>query len=202
MTVRIAFYDLDRTVTRLPTWMAFLLFGAARTAPWRLLLLPAVGLAALARAAGLLSRDRLKETMHALMLGRTMTVIEEVGERLLLEIDDRFPTFVGRPADDADEDRMPAAFRDTSVAAAERLVRVRSKTTGYIQVIDHEALIATAREHDLIVRLHYQPGDFAHTGSVLVEAWPAERADEDAVHDLRRPSPPAPGARRSRTYAS
>ena len=77
MTVRIAFYDLDRTITRLPTWMAFLLFGAARTAPWRLLLLPAVGLAALARTTGLLSRDRLKESMHALMLGRTMTVAAE-----------------------------------------------------------------------------------------------------------------------------
>ncbi|WP_019515482.1 HAD family hydrolase [Sphingomonas sp. Mn802worker] len=73
MTVRIAFYDLDRTVTRLPTWTPFLLFAAARTAPWRLLLLPAIGLAALARTAGLLSRDRLKEAMHALMLGRTMT---------------------------------------------------------------------------------------------------------------------------------
>lgn len=77
MTVRIAFYDLDRTVTRLPTWMAFLLFGAARTAPWRLLLLPVVGLAALARTAGLISRDRLKETMHALLVGRTMTVAAE-----------------------------------------------------------------------------------------------------------------------------
>jgi HAD superfamily hydrolase (TIGR01490 family) len=78
MTIRIAFYDLDRTVTRLPTWLAFLLFGAARTAPWRLLFLPAVGLAALARTAGLLSRDRLKESMHALMLGRTMTVAAEI----------------------------------------------------------------------------------------------------------------------------
>jgi HAD superfamily hydrolase (TIGR01490 family) len=77
MTVRIAFYDLDRTVTRLPTWMTFLLFGSARTAPWRLLLLPAVGLAALARTAGLLSRDQLKEVMHALMLGRTMTIAAE-----------------------------------------------------------------------------------------------------------------------------
>lgn len=67
------------------------------------------------------------------------SVIKEAGERLLCEVDDRFPAFVGHPAEDTDEDRLPAAFRDTSAAAAERLVQVRSKTTGYIQVVDHGA---------------------------------------------------------------
>lgn len=67
-----AFYDLDRTVTRLPTWSAFLLFAASRRAPWRLALAPLLLAAAAAYQLRLLSRDRLKETMHALLLGRSI----------------------------------------------------------------------------------------------------------------------------------
>ena len=44
--LRVAIYDLDRTVVRTPTFTLFLLWAAWREAPWRLLLLPA--LAALA----------------------------------------------------------------------------------------------------------------------------------------------------------
>ena len=69
---RIAFYDLDRTVTRLPTWSAFLLFGALSGPRWRLALVPGVAGAALAHALRLVGRDRLKEVMHRLMLGETV----------------------------------------------------------------------------------------------------------------------------------
>lgn len=68
-TDRIAIYDLDRTLTSLPTWTPFLLFAARRLSPARLLLLPGVALAAGGRSAGLLHRDRLKEAMHRLLLG-------------------------------------------------------------------------------------------------------------------------------------
>ena len=66
---RYAFYDLDRTITRLPTWSAFLLYAATRRAPWRLALVPAAALAALGHKGGLLNRDRLKEIMHRLLIG-------------------------------------------------------------------------------------------------------------------------------------
>ena len=36
-----------------------------------------------------------------------------------------------------------------------------------------------------MIRLQYQSGDFTHKGSVLLEAWPAERCDEDAAEALR-----------------
>ena len=69
---RIAIYDLDRTVTRLPTWSRFLLHAAFIHAPQRLALLPLVGLAALLGAVGVIDRKALKETMHRLMLGRAI----------------------------------------------------------------------------------------------------------------------------------
>ena len=65
----LAVYDMDRTVTRRPTYVAFLLHCAVRRAPWRLLLLPLVVLSVLAYAARLIDRAKLKEINHRLLIG-------------------------------------------------------------------------------------------------------------------------------------
>lgn len=67
--VRISFYDLDQTITRLPTWTPFLLHAAKMIAPWRLGLVPIFGIVALSHR----NRDRRKEAMHRLMLGGTIS---------------------------------------------------------------------------------------------------------------------------------
>lgn len=68
-THRLAIYDLDRTITHAPTWTPFLLRSARTRAPWRLLLVPAAGFAALGYAARLIDRGRLKQWMQRLLLG-------------------------------------------------------------------------------------------------------------------------------------
>jgi HAD superfamily hydrolase (TIGR01490 family) len=68
----LAVYDMDRTITRRPTYTPFLLHCATRRAPWRLLFLPLVILSMLAYAARLIDRARLKEINHHLLLGRTI----------------------------------------------------------------------------------------------------------------------------------
>jgi HAD superfamily hydrolase (TIGR01490 family) len=65
----LAIYDMDRTVTRRPTYTPFLLHCAVRRAPWRLLLMPVVLLSMLAYVARLIDRGRLKEINHRLLLG-------------------------------------------------------------------------------------------------------------------------------------
>src|ERR671920_331367 len=65
----LAVYDMDRTVTRRPTYTPFLLHCALRRAPWRLLFLPLVLLAMLAYVTRLIDRARLKEINHRLLLG-------------------------------------------------------------------------------------------------------------------------------------
>ena len=70
MKVGIAIYDMDRTVTRRPTYAAFLLHAALRLAPWRLLLLPVSLLLTLAYAFGAIDRGRLKELNYTLLVGR------------------------------------------------------------------------------------------------------------------------------------
>ncbi len=69
----IAIYDMDRTITRRGTYIAWLLFWAWRRAPWRLLLLPATGMFGAAYLLGLIDRGRLKEASQALLMGAGVT---------------------------------------------------------------------------------------------------------------------------------
>lgn len=66
----LAIYDMDRTVTRRPTYTPFLLHCALRRAPWRLIFLPLVACSMLAYLARLIGRGELKEINHHLLLGR------------------------------------------------------------------------------------------------------------------------------------
>ncbi|MEI5686068.1 MULTISPECIES: DUF2254 domain-containing protein [Sphingomonas] len=126
------------------------------------------------------------------------SVIEDVGDRLLRGIDDRFPRFIGEAPDDHDStaEKLPATFRDTADAAvgADRFV-VTAKDTGYIQFLDDETVMRVARENGLVLRLQYQPGDFVHIGRALVEAWPPGRCDDKCADALR--DAVAIGSRRS-----
>ncbi|WP_265587171.1 HAD family hydrolase [Sphingomicrobium arenosum] len=69
MTTDLAIYDMDKTVTRRPTYTPFLLHCAMERAPWRLALLPLVALSLLAYGVKAIDRARLKEINHRLLIG-------------------------------------------------------------------------------------------------------------------------------------
>lgn len=110
-------------------------------------------------------------------------VVEDVGDRLLASIGRRHPGVVGAPAPahaaaDAPPS-IPAAFwPDASVTDAANRALIAAPSTGYLQVVEDETLMAFARRHDLVLRLQHQPGDFVQEGRTIVEAWPPERYDE------------------------
>jgi HAD superfamily phosphoserine phosphatase-like hydrolase len=68
--MRIVIYDLDRTLTRKPTFTPFLAFAARRIAPWRLGLLPVWVAMMIGHKLGLVDRTALKRRGMRLMLGR------------------------------------------------------------------------------------------------------------------------------------
>ncbi len=67
---RVAIYDMDRTITHSGTYSGFLIHVARRRQPWRLLLLPLVGLAGAAYALRLVDRSRLKAINLRLLVGK------------------------------------------------------------------------------------------------------------------------------------
>ena len=68
----IAIYDMDETITRRPTLLPFLLSVSFRLAPWRVLLLPAVGATVAGYLLGAVDRARLKELNQRWLLGDTV----------------------------------------------------------------------------------------------------------------------------------
>lgn len=69
MTAKLAFYDMDRTITVHPTYARFLLWMVLRIAPWRALLLPLSAAAGLGYLLRLIHRDQLKQINQRLLLG-------------------------------------------------------------------------------------------------------------------------------------
>ncbi|RZM33668.1 MAG: hypothetical protein EOP67_21170, partial [Sphingomonas sp.] len=77
-SVRLAIYDMDKTITHMPTWTPFLLHTARTSgAPWRLALVPFAGVAALGYVGRLISRGRLKYVMQRMMLGKRLSPAQE-----------------------------------------------------------------------------------------------------------------------------
>jgi HAD superfamily hydrolase (TIGR01490 family) len=72
MMIRLAIYDMDRTITRLPTFISFLLHAARRREPWRLLLVPLVGLTVALYGLRLIDRSRLKVWNQSLLVGASI----------------------------------------------------------------------------------------------------------------------------------
>ncbi|MBX9858144.1 MAG: HAD-IB family phosphatase [Sphingomonas sp.] len=66
---RLAIFDMDKTITRAPTWTRFLIHYAWAYAPWRLALLPVAALIAAGHPLRLIDRARLKQATHWLLIG-------------------------------------------------------------------------------------------------------------------------------------
>ena len=140
--VRIAIYDMDKTITRTPTWTRFLIAGARRRAPWRLALLPLAGLAALGHPLRLVDRARLKGMTQRLMLGRRLTAAE------VAELIDAFAEAIDRDAVMAEARARIAADR----AAGYRLVLATASYRYYAEAIARrlafDAVVATEVRRD------------------------------------------------------
>jgi HAD superfamily hydrolase (TIGR01490 family) len=69
----LAIYDMDKTITATPTWTRFLVHAARENAPWRLALLPVVGIGGIAYLAKRIDRARLKQFSQRVMLGHALS---------------------------------------------------------------------------------------------------------------------------------
>ena len=83
-TTMLSVFDLDRTLTILPTYTPFLLFAIRTRAPWRVLLLPLLLPVALLYALKLVPRRAMKQAMHRIALGAALP------EREAARLADRF----------------------------------------------------------------------------------------------------------------
>ena len=80
----------------------------------------------------------------------------------------------------------PALVGTPEVQAEPEGYPVRVTGTGYIQYIDPAAMLALAREKNLVIRLLHQPGHFVRLGAVVALVWPAGQVDKQVAKLIRR----------------
>lgn len=102
------------------SWVPFLLFWMRRCAPWRLVLLPMVGLGGLAYAAGWLSRGAMKAWSHRWLIGPRVSAAQ-----LAAVADDFAEQFVAAHA------MAPARMAIAEDALAGRRVVIASASYGF-----------------------------------------------------------------------
>ncbi len=177
--IRLAIYDMDRTITRRPTFTPFLFHAALTLAPWRLLLLPAVGVTIVLYALRMIDRARLKEWNQTMLVGHS------VDPATLAPIVDSFAAKTERgnlragakaqlAADKAEGYRLvlaTASYRLYSCAIAERLGMDGCIATNTLVGLDTRIMAKIDGENC------YGPGKLR-----MIEAWMHDQgiAREDA----------------------
>ena len=63
---------------------------------------------------------------------------------------------------------------------------VQVNSTGYIQYVDPETLIALATEKNLVIRLLHKPGHFVRRDMAVALVWPAGRVDDDLEQQIHQ----------------
>jgi len=176
---RIAIYDLDRTITRAPTWTPFLLHAVLRHAPWRLALLPVVLGAAGLKGLGLIHRDRLKQVMHRAALGTLSPArAERLGAAWLVRFG---PAQIRRKARAQSAADRAAGYRIVVATAAYRFY-----AEAIARDVGADAVIATATALD--ARGHLLPrieggNCYGPAKRAMIESWlAAEGIDRAAAH--------------------
>jgi len=98
-------------------------------------------------------------------------IVAGVARETRQAIDHLFPQRLGEDPDEDVVEPVPALLRERTAQP------VPARQTGYIQAVDLDALLAFARDRQLVVRMEHGIGDFAIEDTTLVSLLPRGRAD-------------------------
>ncbi|MCW8087808.1 DUF2254 domain-containing protein [Sabulicella glaciei] len=131
-----------------------------------------------------------------LALGCVLALLVFIQELSTIAVANEVVARVGREFDEAIE-HLPRLENDAETElegeeeAAEDLWRtaaaLEQRQEGYVQSIDHDALLAWADQHGAMLRLDFRAGDFVVAGDRRILVWPAEMAEaaeRDSICEL------------------
>jgi len=96
------------------------------------------------------------------------SLLERVSRTLSDRIEVLFPTEIGEAASTSEGSRkLPGDFETRS-----EVIRFEG-SDGYLQYIDHEALLEIAEERDLVIAIASSPGDYLTWGSIVARVYPS-----------------------------
>lgn len=103
-------------------------------------------------------------------------LIETIAGELRRTTEHMFPD-----VDEVDHARPAPVQADLPADFETRGVQVDAHSTGYVQVLDVERLVALAREHDLVVRLDTRPGRFVVHSTPFATVYPRDRVTDEVA---------------------
>lgn len=111
---------------------------------------------------------------------QTPNVLAAVAGDLRAAIEELYPEPIGRegPGDGALRTQVPERFATEAVPAP-------APAGGYVRRVEADALLAAARDADVVVRVERPPGAFVAAGDALLLVWPADRASPEVIERLR-----------------
>lgn len=116
---------------------------------------------------------------HASTIIQASHVIADVADDLERAIERLFPKEIGHSKLQSQQlvGEIPQDFDSNACS-------VRAKNTGYLQVIDDQALLKAACKHDLLLRLQARPGKFVSKGNILVQVYPEKRVNQKLIDKI------------------
>jgi HAD superfamily hydrolase (TIGR01490 family) len=179
---KLAIYDMDKTVTRAPTWTRFLLHAAKARAPWRLALFPAAGVAGLLYFLGVYDRGGLKQATQRLMLGPALTP-EAMAALAESFADEVVATDVLRGARDRIEADRADGYRLVLATASHRYYAERiAKRLGFDDVV---ATDASRDAHGRILPVIEGDNCYGAVKLRMIESWMAQEGLQRAEAHIR-----------------
>ncbi|RKQ71044.1 putative membrane protein [Litorimonas taeanensis] len=86
-----------------------------------------------------------------------------VGRRLRQDIEGRYASDIGEALhpDSINTDNYPV----------DKAIEIKAKAEGYVQAINHKALIEKIAAANAVAKIEYRPGDFVTKGDVIIRVW-------------------------------
>lgn len=101
-----------------------------------------------------------------------------IGQELREQITRNFGKLGGKVEDSF---TLPTALSDAAPAQL-----IRSKSPGFVTIIDLQAIKRASAEHDKVIRLRVLPGDFVFTGQVIAQAQDTPDLPDEYIRDVQR----------------
>ncbi|WP_420578416.1 DUF2254 domain-containing protein [Ekhidna sp.] len=117
---------------------------------------------------------------HIAMSIQADKVVSDISKRLHRDIHSLFPEELGKENDD---DKKPLIDKIKKVLPTQSTVTCRS--TGYLQAVDEDGLMALARTHNLLIFLDNNPGDFIIEKQVLLKVYAEKECEYDLTEKLQ-----------------
>ena len=113
---------------------------------------------------------------------QSANIIDRVSDELQEAIEELFPAQVGQ---EIAHSNAASIYGPILQEFEERSVPIQTHESGYLQMIDDEALMRIACEYDIVLQLVIHPGQFLLKGQPFVQVLPPERITEDLIKAIQ-----------------